>query len=133
VAHGELDVSVRQLAPILDDRHVTALRKPFNNFASLQAGLHKWKDKRLSQNFFIPVSSARHSVCKIAGAIVHKTTPTKKRSIQARSILVNADDFKISLSVKAGIGLIDNCNFAADELAISVFVLVTVINFAIEN
>jgi hypothetical protein len=67
--NGELNISVRQLPPILNDRQIAAFRKSVYNFASFQTGIGERKNIRIAQSSFIPVASTRHSICKVTRTI----------------------------------------------------------------
>src|SRR5882757_6824809 len=75
--HGEFDLAVRQLPPLLNNRHVTTLRKLTEDFASLNASRFDQQPERVSHKSVIRFTPVGHTFCEFARLMAHVTTPNE--------------------------------------------------------
>ncbi len=75
--HGELDLSIWQLPPLLDNRQVAALRKLADDFASFNASRFNRQPERLPRKSVIQFPLACNSICKITRSKIHAATPQR--------------------------------------------------------
>lgn len=68
--HRKFNLTVWQLPPLLNNCHVTALRKLVENLTSLEASRFDRQSERLSRNSVIRLAAARYPVGKIARSVV---------------------------------------------------------------
>jgi hypothetical protein len=82
--HGEFDAAVRQLPPLLNNRHVIALTTLIDNLTSRGPSRVNRQPERLTYHA-ARLRPAAHTLCKIAGSIGHVVTPP--RNIAAGQLL----------------------------------------------